>query len=167
MFQQPVTQTIAAFLARIGIGVVSRGLDGQECFLPGILVEQGSLIVDEAALTYPGDLLHEAGHLAVVPAVSRAKLSGDVALPDSNMQSLEAAATAWAYAAIVHLGLDPRVLFHEGGYHGKSAGLLQTYRLGVYLGANGLAEFGMTATGERARAMGVAPYPHMLRWTRD
>jgi hypothetical protein len=167
MFQQPLTRTIAAFLTDIGIGVAARRLDGQDCFLPGILVEHGALIVDEATLTYPGDLLHEAGHLAAVPAASRAQLSGDVALSGWNMQSLEAAATAWAYAAVIHLGLDARVLFHEGGYHGRSAGLLQTYRLGVYPGANGLEEFGMTATGERARAMGVAPYPHMLRWTRD
>jgi hypothetical protein len=166
MFQQQLTQRIAAFLATIGIPVTARPLHGRS-FLPGIEVDRGGLVIDESALTWPGDLLHEAGHLAVVPAGLRADLSGDVAIPGWDMDALEVTATAWAWAAVVHLALDARVLFHEGGYRGQSAGLIRTYGFGVYPGANRLEEFGMTATGERARAMGAPPYPHMLRWTRD
>ena len=79
----------------------------------------------------------------------------------------EVEATAWAYAASVALGLDPAVLFHEGGYHGKSAGLVLTYALGVYPGAKGLADAGMTQVGDQARQAGVPPYPHMTTWLRE
>jgi hypothetical protein len=83
------------------------------------------------------------------------------------MNAVEVQVTAWAYAATVRLGLDPRVLFHEGGYRGKSKGLIVTYTRGVYPGVHGLLQAGMTATSDAARKLGVAPYPHMLKWIRD
>jgi hypothetical protein len=154
------------FLAVIGIEVVPRRLDS-DCFLPGIRVDSGRLYVDEEKLIYPGDLLHEAGHLAVAPGDLRPTLSGEVVIPGADMNAVEVQATAWAYAAITYLNLDPRILFHEGGYMGESQGLLFTYGSGVYPGAHSLAELGMTATGHIARELGVAPYPHMLKWVRD
>jgi hypothetical protein len=90
-----------------------------------------------------------------------------VVIPDADMNAVEVQATAWAYAAVRHLGLEPSVLFHEGGYEGKSAGLIFTYTAGVYPGAYGLQTLGMTATGETARGLQVPPYPHMLKWLRD
>jgi hypothetical protein len=166
MFQNPLTSRIAEFLASVGIEVAPARLEEGECFLPGIRVEGGGLLVDESKLTYPGDLLHEAGHLAVAVGEVRPGLSGEVIIPGADMDDVEAQATAWAYAAIVHLGIDPKVLFHEGGYQGKSEGLLFTFGAGVYPGAYGLQQAGMTATGAAAREMGVAPYPNMLRWVR-
>lgn len=167
MFRNPLTGRIAEFLTSVGIEVVPARLEEGECLLPGIRVEGGRLLVDEAGLTYPGDLLHEAGHLAVAPGDVRPGLSGEVVIPGADMDASEVHATAWAYAAVVHLGLDPKILFHGGGYRGKSEGLLFTYGVGVYPGAYGLQQFGMTATGAAAREMGVAPYPNMLKWIRD
>jgi hypothetical protein len=158
---------LCEFLDEIGIEVVPARLLEGECFLPGIRVEGGKLYVDESGLTYPGDLLHEAGHLAVAPGEVRPGLSGEVIIPGADMNAVEAHVTAWAYAAITHLGLNAEILFHEGGYRGKSQGLLFTYRAGVYLGANGLQAAGMTALGNVAHELGVAPYPHMLKWLRD
>ncbi|HEX8722923.1 MAG TPA: hypothetical protein VF736_20055 [Pyrinomonadaceae bacterium] len=166
MFENPVTNRIAGFLNSIGIEVIPARL-GDECFLPGIRVERGRLLVDESRLTYPGDLLHEAGHLAVAPAWVRASLGGEVVIPGADMNAVEAHATAWAYAAVTHIGLDPAVLFHAGGYDGKSQGLLFTFGVGVYPGAYGLQQAGMTASPAEARELGVAPYPHMLKWLRD
>ena len=166
MFRNPITCTIAEFLTMIGIEVIPSRLQG-ECFLPGIRVDEGRLLVDEQTLEYPGDLLHEAGHLALVPAMVRASLSGEVNVPGEDMDAMEVKATAWAYAAINHLGLDPAILFHQGGYKGKSEGLLFTYQAGVYLGAFGLEQAGMTATGKLARELNVAPYPSMLKWLKD
>ena len=100
--------------------------------------------------------MHEAGHLAVAPSSVRPGLGGEVVIPGADMTAVEAQVTAWAYAAIVHLGLDPKTLFHEGGYRGRSQGLLFTYVSGVYPGAHGLQEAGMTATGNLAREMEVA-----------
>lgn len=165
-FQNPTTNTIADFISSIGVGVVPAEFDG-ECFLPGIRVENGKLLVDEAKLTYPGDLLHEAGHLAVAPGSLRPTLTGEVIIPGADMNAVEVQATAWAYAAIIHLGLDPKILFHDGGYDGKSEGLLFTYGAGVYPGAFGLQSIGMTAVGASARELEVDAYPHMLKWLRD
>jgi hypothetical protein len=166
MFRDPLTSRIVDFLNSIGIEVVPTRL-GAEAFLPGILVERGRLLVDESKLTYPGDLLHEAGHLALAPGEVRPGLSGEVIIPGADMSVVEVQVTAWAYAAVTHLEMNPKILFHEGGYGGKSQGLLFTYGVGVYPGANGLHALGMTAIGEAARQMAVAPYPHMLKWLRD
>ncbi len=166
MFRNPLTNKISDFLNSIGIEVLSEKLD-DECFLPGIVVEKGKLLVDEEELKYPGDLLHEAGHLALAPAIVRTDLSGEVVIPDIDINMVEAYVTAWAYAAVIHLGLEPRILLHEGGYKGKSESLIFTFSVGVYPGANGLENFGMTATGENARKLGVAPYPNILKWMRE
>ena len=161
-----MTNRIADFLIRIGIEVTPTELHG-ETFLPGIQVAQGRLLVDEAKLTYPGDLLHEAGHLAVAPSALRQDLNGEVAVSGLNMDAMEVQAMAWSYAATLHLGIDPSVVFHEGGYRGKSAGLVFMFNVGVYPGASGLQEAGMTVAGEAARRLNVPAYPHMLKWLRD
>jgi hypothetical protein len=125
------------------------------------------LLVDQDRLTYPGDLLHEGGHLAVAPGAARAAMSGGVDVPGLDMAELETAVVPWSYAAALAIGIDPAVVFHAGGYRGKSEGLLRTFAAGVYPGVHLLETAGMTATGPRAAALGVEPFPHMLRWLRD
>jgi hypothetical protein len=122
--------------------------------------------VDEAKLAYPGDLLHEAGHVAMTPPELRPSLSGDVEVPGLDMAALEVAAIAWSYAAAVALGIDPAAVFHAAGYRGHGPGLVVTFGAGVYPGAHLLEEAGLTACGARASESGVPPYPHMLRWLR-
>jgi hypothetical protein len=161
-----LTARITGFLEEVGIRVVTASLQPDDAFLPGIRLERGELHMDESQLAYPGDLLHEAGHIAAAPPAVRPALSGSLYLPDVDMGALEVAAIAWSYAAALAIGIDPAVVFHEGGYRGRSSGLLVTYGAGVYPGAHLLEEAGMTATGRRAEALGVAPYPHMLRWIR-
>jgi hypothetical protein len=155
---------ITAFLHEIGIGVSAANLAPDDAFLPGIRLEQGALLVDESQLAYPGDLLHEAGHIAAAPPAVRPSLSGAIDLPGVDMAALEVAAIAWSYAAALAIELDPAEVFHAVGYRGHSPGLLTTFRAGVYPGAHLLEEGGMTATGSRATALGVTPYPHMMRW---
>jgi hypothetical protein len=154
MFDNEAARTIAAFLCEIGIDVIPSKLDGGT-FLPGVRVDRGRLLADEAALAWPGDLLHEAGHLAVAPADARERISDDGADSGIDMGALEVPATAWAYAATLHLRLAPSVLFHAGGYRGQSEGLIRTYSFGVYPGAHKLVEWGMAVR-----------YPHMTRWLR-
>ncbi|HEX8248014.1 MAG TPA: hypothetical protein VF599_07570 [Pyrinomonadaceae bacterium] len=167
MFTNHLTQQIAEFLIGIRLEVIARNLD-KNTFLSGIFIENGKIFVDESKLAFPGDLLHEAGHLAVVPKDLRAHLSDEIALPDEfNIDAVEVASIAWSYAAALHLDLNPRVVFHEGGYKGNSESLLMNFSLGVYIGVNTLENAGMTATGENARRLGVSPYPQMLKWLRD
>jgi hypothetical protein len=142
---------ITAFLREIGITVTATDLP--ESFLPGIAVERGGLLVDEARLEYPGDLLHEAGHLAVAPPDVRSGLSGDI----DDLPDLEWAVIPWSYAAALEIGIEPALVFHEGGYRGHSPGLLRNFEMGVPIGLHLLVDAGMTTADL---------YPRMLLWLR-
>jgi hypothetical protein len=161
----PLIDRIVGFLRGIGLPVREGEVD-DSAFLPGLLIEAGVLVFDRRRLAWPGDLLHEAGHIAVTPPAQRALLPDPLAELSELAQGGEAEATAWAWAASVALGLEPAVLFHAGGYHGRSASLITTFSLGVYPGSQGLVRAGMTAFEPQARALGVPPYPHMIRWLR-
>lgn len=161
-----LTQKIVAFLIDIGIPV-REGSVAKDSFLPGLSIVDGSLVYDSSTLQWPGDLLHEAGHIATTPGAMRALLND--ALDDSGLvdHAGEVEATAWAYAATVYLGLAPSVLFHQNGYHGKSSHLIATYSFGVYPGCHGLAQAGMTILANTSAPVSAPPYPHMIRWLRD
>lgn len=157
---------IVDFLRDIGLPVAEAALPG-DTFLPGIAIRDGGLIVDPDRLRWPGDLLHEAGHLAVLPQALRAQASDDLADEQDVPHAGETEAMAWAWAAVHAIGLPPEVLMHEGGYHGQAAAVLQMYAVGIVPGLRGLCESGMTA------ARGFTPdpidiqYPQMLRWLRE
>jgi len=165
-FRDPVTQKIADFIVDIGLELVREPID-EETFLPGILVRNGAVVVDEERLNYAGDLLHEAGHLALASSDIRRTLSGEVRFPGKVMEPIEVQAMAWSYAAALFIGIDPEIVFHEGGYFGASKSLLLNFRVGAYIGVNGLQEAGLTLSGESAREKSVRPYPHMIKWLRD
>jgi hypothetical protein len=115
-------------------------------------VTRGTLLVDPARLTYPGDLLHEAGHIAVTDPALRATLE-----TVADNQSEELAAICWSYAAAQAIGVDPAIVFHGDGYRGNGASLAMSFQIGVYVGAHLLVGYGMTTS---------AAYPAMERWLR-
>ena len=156
---------IVDFLNSIGIET-TEGDVPDSSFLPGVRIHGGRIVFDRS-MPWPGDLLHEAGHIATAPASLRSTLNDGVELTGSVPYATEAEATAWAYAAVEHLQLDPTVLFHTGGYHGASDRLIATFAAGVYLGAYGLARADMTAVGPDARDRGAAVYPKMAQWLRS
>ena len=164
-FEETVSK-ILEFLSEVGISA-HPGHVPDDTFLPGIEVVNGMIIVDQAKLKYPGDLLHEAGHLAVTSAADRATLSGEVATPNSTAELVELEAILWSYAACVHLGIDPRVVFHEDGYHGRSEALLLNFSLGVFPGLSGLESEGMTLSPAAAERHGELPFPRMQKWLKD
>lgn len=161
-FTHPLTARIAGFLHEIGVEVRARELPG-DSFLPGILIERGCVVIDEARLPHPGDLLHEAGHLAMMTPESRAACSGDVGAELGE----EIGAIAWSYAAALHLEIDPAAVFHPDGYRGASGDLLESFRAGRYVGVSLLQWMGLALEPGRAREQGLAPYPHMLKWLRE
>ena len=171
--RDPLAARIAGFLVSIGlqVGVV-------DClehpFLPGVDIQNGTLMIDQARLFYPGDLLHEAGHLAMLPPSQRAHAVGNMAdsnTADSNMKKddggLEMAAIAWSYAAAIHLAIPPEIVFHEAGYRGAANAILENFAAGRYIGVPLLEWANLTATGKNAQALGVPPYPAMQRWLRE
>ncbi len=165
-FRDALTRKIAGFLNTIGLDTIPAAIS-HETFLPGIAIRNGTILVDEDRLAFPGDLLHEAGHLAVAPAQLRKSLSDEVVLPDFHPSILEVAAIAWSYAACVHLGLDPSIVFHPGGYAGRSESLLLNFELGVFLGVNELEAAGLAYSPRTAAELNVAPYPEMQMWLRN
>ncbi len=158
-------ESIVAFLKEIGLSTREETLT-EETFLPGIRISQGTLVFDRARLTWPGDLLHEAAHLAIVPAARRCELDDRLADLEEISDLGEIEATAWSFAAATHLSLPLPELFHEGGYHGRSQSLILTYSAGVYPGVAGLERAGMTVTGVRAVEQGMRAFPCMQRWLR-
>ncbi|HEX3681047.1 MAG TPA: hypothetical protein VHU83_00800 [Bryobacteraceae bacterium] len=161
-FKNPTTDRIGRFLESVGL-TVQAGEVPEGSILPGIRIEDGALVVDEARLLYPGDLLHEAGHLAVLTAEQRAGQGANAGDDLGN----EIGAMCWSYAAVLHLQLDPALVFHPYGYRGASESYLENFREGRYPGVPLLQWMGLTADEKRAPALGVEPYPHMLRWLRE
>lgn len=72
-FKNEVAARIAQFLTEIGLEVETSAVR-EKTVLPGIHLDRGILIVDEPKLLHPGDMLHEAGHIAVTPAAQRQEL---------------------------------------------------------------------------------------------
>ncbi|MEO6215786.1 MAG: hypothetical protein ABIO86_07135 [Sphingomonas sp.] len=156
----PVTAQILTFLERIGIPVTIEALD-DDTLLPAMTVRHGRLMIDPARLTWPGDLLHEAGHIAVTDPAARDTLTEFPSDPAEEM-----AAIAWSYAAATEIGIDPKIVFHDDGYRGGGGYLTEAFSNGMFPGMPMLQWFGMTVEQRFAGERGVAPFPHMLRWLR-
>jgi len=157
-----LTEEILTFLREIGIAVRLEEIT-EATFLPGIFIDSGALKVDLARLKYPGDLLHEAGHLALLDSAARAATTGDV----GDNAGYEMGAIAWSYAAALHLGIDPQVVFHADGYRGGAQAILEALTSGGSIGTPMLHWLGLALDERNAREQDLKPYPHMLRWLRE
>jgi hypothetical protein len=157
----PTATRILDWLSQIGLTVRIAPI-GADTFLPGVTLEPGGLVVDPERLLYPGDLLHEAGHLATMLPAQRAS-TGSNAGEDMGH---EIAAQTWSYAAAIHLGLAPEIVFHSSGYKGAAETLIQVYCNGQ-AGVPLLQWMGLTLDAKQAAAVSLAPYPHMIRWLRE
>jgi hypothetical protein len=153
------------FLNHIGIPTLFKKIETGS-FLPGLCIEHGHLVIDTEALLYPGDILHEAGHMAVVAAADRQTLN-QPDITNSNMREAEEMmAIAWSYAACVHLNLDPYVVFHEAGYQAGGNNIVENFRAGHFFGTPMLQFYKMTIEPAHAKT-GDPVYPQMLQWVRN
>ncbi len=159
MFADPLIERLAGFVRAVGIDVRATELP-EPTFLPGLDIRHGTILVDEPRLTWPGDLLHEAGHIAVAAPEERAKPQLAPTPGD------EMAALAWSFAAARRLDLPLDVVFHADGYKGGSSALIENFTAGRYVGVPLLHWYGMAVEPRDAAARGVEPFPHMLRWLR-
>jgi hypothetical protein len=160
--RDPTTALIAGFLAQVGLRVRFETID-RPTVLPGVAVDRGVLVVDHGKLLSPGDVLHEAGHLALLGPVDRAAAVTDF----GSDGGYEMGAIAWSWAALCELGLEPAVVFHSRGYRGGASALIENFSAGRFVGVPLLEWRGLTAQGEHAAELGVDPYPAMLRWLAD
>jgi hypothetical protein len=161
-FLDPLTARIVTFLREIGLDVQS-GTTTEPTFLPGIAIIGETLLIDESLLDHPGDLLHEAGHLALKSPAERQAAHLNMGSDGGE----EMGAIAWSYAAAKHLGLDPAVVFHDEGYRGSSQAIIENFAAGRYLGVPMLHCYDLAVEPRQAPTLGLPPYPHMLRWLRD
>jgi hypothetical protein len=144
-------QAICAFLEEIGIAIELRDYPDKE-FVPGMAVIGGKVVIAQGGSGYPGDLLHEAGHIAVAEPELRAGLSEVGTDPGDEM-----AAIAWSVAAARACGVPLAVLFHPAGYKGGAAELVRDWEAGQPFGVPLLGWYGMTS---------AADFPAMTRWLR-
>jgi hypothetical protein len=158
-FADPLTERLVAFVRSIGIEVRAATLP-EKTVLPGLDIRHGAILVDVERLAHPGDILHEAGHLAVTdPAERQAPML-------SPSGGDEMTSIAWSYAALRHLELDPAIVFHDDGYKGGAASIIENFTAGCYFGVPLLQLYGMAVEPKRAAETDAEPYPNMLRWLR-
>ncbi|SES01179.1 hypothetical protein [Pedobacter rhizosphaerae] len=153
---------ILSFLDRVGVVYKLTAIDSQT-FLPGLKLSQGTLIIDLAQLLYPGDIFHEAGHLACMPPEIRQEMSDDLENSDLH-QGGEMMAIAWSYAACIHLNLDPEFVFHEEGYKSGGKAIIENFRQGGFMGVPLLQWCGMTFDNIQAEKHQTEPFPYMQSW---
>lgn len=157
-----IMNKIFSFLDEIGITITLKKIK-EKTFLPGILIRQGNLIVDKDKLTYPGDLLHEAGHIAVTPQRERQYLNANVSSQNlSNKEGEEIAAILWSYAAAQHINIPIELVFHENGYKGDSSWLITQFAHKNYIGLPLLQWMGLTYQEDS-----TLKFPEMKKWMRE
>lgn len=155
--------TVVSFINKIGIPCREFAIEG-DTFLPGIDIRAGEILYDPQRMKYPGDLLHEAGHIAVLSPKDRKDVqSPDKISGDLEPAAAEMAAIAWSWAALKHLDLPPDYVFHEQGYKGGSTAIIENFSLGNYFGVPMLQYLGMSNISGSGHD---AEYPAMKYWLR-
>ena len=159
IFWDPLVTRLSTFVRSIGIEVQACPIDWKTQF-PGLDIKLGAVLVDEQQLIHPGNILHEAGHIAVHDPARRQEPKF------SPSRGEELGALAWSYAATVYLGLNSELIFYPDSYHGWATSLVENFAEGRYLGVPLLQRYGMALEQRVAAERGLKPYPHMLRWLR-
>lgn len=130
MEREEILSRIFSFLQKIGIETEDGPVTGK-VFMPGITIHEGRLRFNLPEVKYPGDLLHEAGHIAVTAAALRKDLNGEV---PKERHGDEMAVLIWSYLAALEAGIPPEIVFHPDGYKGDSDWLVENFRNKVYIG---------------------------------
>ncbi len=154
---------IVEFLRSVGFTVRLEPVSGAQG-LPGIAVDRGVMVVDAEQLVGEGDLLHEAAHLAVMSPARRRLAGGRF----HSSQAEEMMAFAWSYAAALHLGLDPALVFHQRGY-GELGGAwaIDAFARGGNIGVPGLCWLGFTSHKCAGQVIPGAIYPKLIAWLNE
>ncbi len=152
---------VVHFIRSLGVDVTETTLTRQS-LVPGIDIRAGGLHVDPDQLCEPADLLHEAAHILLTAAETRPGLDGTLNADAAE----EMSAIAWTWAAALHLGIEPELVFHDEVISGNGPTLRENFCAGRYIGVPMLQWWGMTLDASRAEALGLRAYPNMLRWVR-
>lgn len=169
-------QKAVNFLNGIGIKTV-RGNVPNNSFIPGIKIWRGSLFYNHRVKA--ADLLHEAGHIAVVPSKYRIFCTGDMdksyqriwkaaakngdtdpmnPICQQIIQASECEAIAWSWAAGTKARISARQIIPDDlrYFGGEGAEIRQHLAAKCHFGINGLRAAGMLES--------VKTYPQLARW---
>jgi hypothetical protein len=170
-----------AFLREIGLTVTEDPT--AKSFMRKVAIDKGTLRYRPDAPV--GDLLHEAGHLAIIPTRFRSYMDGNITIgikrmfdelgqentpPDSPiyhacLQSSDTEATAWAWAVGVHLGIPEELVIEDNQYGRTGATIRACLAARAYLGINGLTWAGYCASNAPyAKVSGKPLYPQLAFW---
>jgi hypothetical protein len=166
LFSMDDLKRILGFLENIGIAVIEKELP-DDTFLPGLTLGSECIYVDPEKLKYPGDLLHEAGHLAVTTAEQRKAIGTQTLQEPWPTDGEEIAAVLWSFAAAEHIGLPLETVFHPNGYKNQSDWIIESFRSGNYIGLPFLEWAGLTLSEQRATETGKQAFPYMINWIRN
>lgn len=156
---------VLQFLNDIGIDVIEKEVN--ESFLPGLSLGPNCIYVDYDKLLYPGDILHEAGHLAVTTSSERNKVGTSEMSPEWPTQAEEIGAILWSFAAVNHLQLPLEFVFHPNGYKNASEWFISNFNDKNYIGLPFLEWIGITLSKDRALKEDKEAFPAMQKWLRD
>lgn len=159
-------QKITSFLKEIGINTIEKELPN-DTFLPGLTLSNEGILIDYDKLLYPGDILHEAGHIAVTTSENRKKIGTDEMPKDWPTQGDEIGTMLWSFAAAHYLEIPLNIVFHSNGYKGSSDWLIDSYKENNFIGLPFLEWCGLTLGNEKAREQNEKAFPHMVKWLRD
>ena len=149
-----IPDRVVTFLQDIGIRVEKTELQ-EKTFLPGIKIVASTLLVDPSKEGFcPGDILHEAAHIALTSPEDRKKLGGKL----NPEEGQEIACHAWCWAAAKHLDLQPEWVFHDQ-YKAGGDWLIETLSNNGTIGQPLLRYWGLT--GENG-----VDWPEMNQWVR-
>lgn len=175
----PHAEKAMQFLALIGVPVtVSPGARG---FIEGVSIVDGALHVDPGVRA--SGLLHEAGHLAIVPTQFRSYLSGNLnsgmkrivaeldALglePDSPLerailQTGDPEATAWAWAAGKTIGIPDEMIVQDDEYSGEGPFIRVALAANSYVGIHGISHSGFCVPRPNSYR-NLPVYPELAFW---
>ncbi|MEQ8909056.1 MAG: hypothetical protein RIC95_07680 [Vicingaceae bacterium] len=161
--KEKLVQQALDFLTEIGISAEKALLTDTE-FLPGLKVYKGKILYDENRLLYPGDILHEAGHIAITPKVERTKIGTAKMAKDWPSEGDEIATICWSYAAAKHIDFPIEALFHDNGYKNDALWLKEQFLNGSYIGLPLLEWMGLC---ESQSESDFEAFPKMKKWLRD
>ena len=178
-------QKIMQFANEVGVTCLAVEENLAEQFVPHIEIRNG-VILFNVALASPADLLHECGHLALLPNSERVLFSGNLYAGferylsmDFKVDSLEyyimqaaddCAVTAWTWAAGLHLGFTDEEIIHDDDYDNTGKTIRTQLALGQHQGISGLHYAGYTQK-PKIQLQLLHPernyFPKMAYWTAD
>jgi len=172
-------QKVMEFLNGIGLRVDV--VPGAKGFIEGILLVDGTVHADPDCEV--SGLLHEAGHLAIIPNDLRHHMSGHLygslrtildeskfltLDPDSQrfralVQTSDPEVTAWAWAVGKHLDIPEELIVMDHEYEGDGEGVRLGLSLNCYSGINGLMHAGFCQVRKNPYR-NLPVYPELAFW---